>query len=189
MKGDMTLGTDDLEKAIKKGLVDPIEFIPLLAAQIAERFQEGLLIARIALQAEINRMQTMWFFFKKEVSEGPLDAAWITFTQTLTKAIERMLPHAKSIGEILAKIVNWAGEWVEILTSHPNAVSEFLNLDGWGRLYDYLDGIATAFLNTNFPGLSDDIKGLGSAFGFLGDTVWLLPDAIISAGKVIELEI
>lgn len=189
MKGDMTLGTDDLEKAIKKGLVDPIEFLPILAAQIAERFKEGLLIARIALQAEINRMQTMWFFFKKEVSEGPLDAAWITFTQTLTKAIERMMPHAKSIGEFLAKIVNWAGEWVEILTAHPNAVSDFLNLDGWSRLYDYIDRVATSFLNANFPGMSTTLNGFGSAFGFLADTIWLLPDAIISAGKVIELEI
>ncbi len=48
--------SDELEAAIRKGMVDPAKFLPLFADAVRKTFSPGLALAMQAFDAEVNRM-------------------------------------------------------------------------------------------------------------------------------------
>lgn len=97
--------SDELEAAIRKGIVDPAKFLPIFADAVRETFGPGLALAMKAFDAEMNRMtNSVQRLLVQMYDLGVADS----FTRVI-KEINRLL-NDPNIGDALGKAIKSIAE-------------------------------------------------------------------------------
>ncbi len=108
--------TDELEKAIRKGLVDSLKFLPAFGDAMIRQFAESSKMAATSVSAAINRLTNVWVDFVKEILDSGSGNAIVGVFDALREKLSDPYVIAQ-FSELIKQVATRITEFISKLTA------------------------------------------------------------------------